>query len=188
MMDGELFFFAAFFFKSKQEAFPGWVIVFDLEAHHRADPREGVGQGAEKSAIAETDMREDIDRVKQRLDLAVALYLNRRLPYYFRGQSKNQGCLRFKCSSVEELRPAERLPVHELSAVNGHSLRFKYRATDKAEVNKLTASPSSFNPKSSHCSIQLAIRLGELRLQSELWTAQRARGRVRSGLPLPQMR
>ena len=71
MMDGELFFFAAFFFKSKQEAFPGWVIVFDLEAHHRADPREGVGQGAEKSAIAETDMREDIDRVKQRLDLAI---------------------------------------------------------------------------------------------------------------------
>src|SRR5208282_6212925 len=59
----------------------------------------------------------------------VALYLNRRLPCYFRGRSKNRGCLRFKCNSVHELKPVDRLPVHELSAVNGHSLRFKYRAT-----------------------------------------------------------
>jgi hypothetical protein len=35
----------------------------------------------------------------------------------------------FKCSSVHQLKPVDRLPVHELSAANGHSLRFKYRAT-----------------------------------------------------------
>jgi hypothetical protein len=33
-------------------------------------------------------------------ETGVALYLNRRLLYYFRGRSKNRGCLRFKCSSV----------------------------------------------------------------------------------------
>ena len=32
-------------------------------------------------------------------------------------------------SSVRELKATDRLPVHELSAVNGHCLRFKYRAT-----------------------------------------------------------
>jgi Mu transposase-like protein len=42
--------------------------------------------------------------------------------------SKNRSCLRFKCSSVRELKAEDRLPVHELSAVNGHCLRFKYRA------------------------------------------------------------
>jgi hypothetical protein len=43
-----------FLFKSEQKPFPGWVIVFDLQPHDRADPREGVGQGAKKSAVAET--------------------------------------------------------------------------------------------------------------------------------------
>jgi hypothetical protein len=38
-------------------------------------------------------------------------------------------CLRFKCSSIPELKALDRLPVHELSAVNGQSLRFKYSAT-----------------------------------------------------------
>jgi hypothetical protein len=42
---------------------------------------------------------------------------------------KNRSCLRFKYSSVHELKAADKLPVHELSAVNDHSLRFKYSAT-----------------------------------------------------------
>jgi len=32
--------------------------------------------------------------------------------------------------SAIRFKPVDRPPVHELSAVNGHSLRFKYRATD----------------------------------------------------------
>jgi hypothetical protein len=32
-----------------------------------------------------------------------------------------------------EFKPVDRLPVHELSAVNGHSLRFKYSATSDAQ-------------------------------------------------------
>jgi hypothetical protein len=51
----------------------------------------------------------------------VVLYLNRRHAPY--------GNLRFKYNSVQELKPVDRLPVHELSAVNDHSLRFKYRPT-----------------------------------------------------------
>jgi len=48
------------------------MIVFDdFEVHDGADPGEGIGQGAEQSAIAEADMREGIDRVKQRVDLAL---------------------------------------------------------------------------------------------------------------------
>jgi hypothetical protein len=33
--------------------------------------------------------------------------------------------LRFKCSAVHELEAVDKLPVHELSAVNDRSLRFK---------------------------------------------------------------
>src|SRR5205823_14304883 len=44
-------------------------------------------------------------------------------------EHSNSGCLRFKCSSVRESKPINRLPVHELSAVNDHCLRFKYKAT-----------------------------------------------------------
>jgi len=53
------------------------------------------------------------------------LHLNRRLP----ANSKNRGCLRFKCSSSRDLKPADRLPIHELSAVNGRCLRFKCSPT-----------------------------------------------------------
>jgi hypothetical protein len=42
---------------------------------------------------------------------------------------KDRSSLRFKCSSVPELKPVDRLPVHDLSAVNAHSLRFEYSAT-----------------------------------------------------------
>src|SRR6266481_6435223 len=44
-------------------------------------------------------------------------------------RQKGRSCLRFKCSSVHELKAVKRRPVHELSAVNDHSLRFKYSAT-----------------------------------------------------------
>src|SRR6516165_3529018 len=44
-------------------------------------------------------------------------------------EHSNSGCLRFKCSSVRESKPVNTLPIHELSAVNNHCLRFKYGAT-----------------------------------------------------------
>jgi len=47
-------------------------------------------------------------------------------------ESAFQGCLRFKCGSIRELKAADRLSVHELSAVNGHCLRFTYSATATA--------------------------------------------------------
>jgi hypothetical protein len=34
---GELFLFTAFLFKAEQKAFPGRIIVFDLEIHHGAE-------------------------------------------------------------------------------------------------------------------------------------------------------
>jgi hypothetical protein len=36
---------------------------------------------------------------------------------------------RFKCSFLQELKAVDSLPVHELSAVKAHCLRFKYRPT-----------------------------------------------------------
>ena len=51
------------------------------------------------------------------------------MPLTDQPEHSNSGCLRFKCSSVRESKPINRLPVHELSAVNGHCLRFKCRAT-----------------------------------------------------------
>jgi hypothetical protein len=69
-MDGKLLFFPALFSKAEQKPFPGRIIVFDLQVHDGADPGEGIGQGTKESAITEANVREDIDRVKQRLDLA----------------------------------------------------------------------------------------------------------------------
>src|SRR5262249_26196007 len=37
--------------------------------------------------------------------------------------------LSWTCKFIPELKAADRLPAHELSAVNGHCLRFKYSAT-----------------------------------------------------------
>jgi hypothetical protein len=47
---------------------------------------------------------------------------------------KDLSCLRFKCSAVHELKAVDELPVHELSAVNDRSLRFKYSATAEQEL------------------------------------------------------
>jgi hypothetical protein len=79
----------------------------------------------------------DLDAVNSKL-----LHLNRRLLHLIRGlispsisgvvlirRHAPHGNLRFKCSSFHELNPVDRLSVHELSAVNGHRLRFKCRAT-----------------------------------------------------------
>ena len=57
MMDGEFLFFAALFFKTEQEPFPGRIIVFDLQIHHGADPGESVSKDPEQSAIAEARVR-----------------------------------------------------------------------------------------------------------------------------------
>ena len=46
-----------------------------------------------------------------------------------RTKVRTVGCLRFRYSSSHDLKPVDRLRVHELSAVNGHRLRFKCRAT-----------------------------------------------------------
>jgi hypothetical protein len=50
VMDEQLFFFAAFLFKAKQKAFPGRIIVFDLEVHDDADPGESVSKDPKQSA------------------------------------------------------------------------------------------------------------------------------------------
>jgi hypothetical protein len=38
MVNGKLFLFAALLFKAEQKQFPGGMIVFNLQVHHRADP------------------------------------------------------------------------------------------------------------------------------------------------------
>ena len=52
MVDGKLFFFAAFLFKAEQKPVPGRIIVFDLQVHDGADPGESVGKDPKQSAIA----------------------------------------------------------------------------------------------------------------------------------------
>jgi hypothetical protein len=52
VVHGKLFLFAAFLFKSEQKAFPGRIIIFDLEIHDGADPGERVRQGPKQGAIA----------------------------------------------------------------------------------------------------------------------------------------
>src|SRR5258708_16278276 len=71
MVHGELFFFAALFLEAKQEPFPGWIIIFDLQVHDGADPGESVSKDAEQSAIAEACVRGRIDRVEKLLDFTV---------------------------------------------------------------------------------------------------------------------
>ena len=44
-------------------------------------------------------------------------------------------CLRFKCSSVYELKAVDKLPVHELSAVNDRGPQFKYSPTTIARIS-----------------------------------------------------
>ena len=56
MVDGELLFFATFFFKPEQKPFPGRVIVFDFQVHHGADPAESVGEDPEQSTIAQAGL------------------------------------------------------------------------------------------------------------------------------------
>ena len=63
MMDGEFLFFVALFLKSEQKAFSGWIIGFDLQPYDGADPGKSIGEDPKQSAIAEIDVREDIDRV-----------------------------------------------------------------------------------------------------------------------------
>jgi hypothetical protein len=70
-MDGELFLFAAFLFKSEQKPFPARIIVFDLQVHGSADPSESVGKDPEQGAIAQARVRGHLDRVKKRLNLAI---------------------------------------------------------------------------------------------------------------------
>src|SRR6516165_11622785 len=70
---------------------------------------------------------------------------------------------RFKCSSIRELKAADRLPVHELSAVNGHCLRFKCRATPaqaRAEVvgDPVAANTISSTNKAETCAKTLSLR------------------------------
>ena len=70
MVDGELFLFAALFFKPEQKPFPRRIIVFDLQVHDGADPGESVGKDPKQSAIAETGVRGRLDRAQKLLDLA----------------------------------------------------------------------------------------------------------------------
>ena len=67
MVHGELFFFAALFFKTEQEPFPGRIIVFDFEVNDGTNPGESVGKDPKQSAIAEAGMRGRFDRVEKRL-------------------------------------------------------------------------------------------------------------------------
>src|SRR5208282_2133852 len=43
--------------------------------------------------------------------------------------SRESGLSTIQVQCFHQFKPMDRPPVHELSAVNGHSLRFKYRAT-----------------------------------------------------------
>ena len=90
VMNGEFLFFAAFFFKPEQKPFAGQIVVFDLQSHDGADPGKGIGQGTKESAIAEASVREDIDRVKQRLE--VSQPLQRKLPDNYRTKLSQGEC------------------------------------------------------------------------------------------------
>jgi hypothetical protein len=68
VVDGQLLLLAAFFFKAEQKPFPGRIIVFDLQGHDGADPRERVGKDPEQSAIAETGVGRCLDRVQKLLN------------------------------------------------------------------------------------------------------------------------
>jgi hypothetical protein len=68
---------AALLFEAKQEPLPGRIIVFGLESDHGADPGKGVGQCPEKSAIAEVDVGEDVDRTLFTYRLAERKVLSR---------------------------------------------------------------------------------------------------------------
>jgi hypothetical protein len=57
VVHGELLLFAALLFKAEQKAFPGRIIVFDLEVHYGANPSESVSKDPEQSAIAEAGVR-----------------------------------------------------------------------------------------------------------------------------------
>ena len=70
MVHGELFLFAAFFFKAEQKPFPGRIIVFDLQVHDGADPGESVGKSTKESAIAQAGVRGCLDRFKKPLNFA----------------------------------------------------------------------------------------------------------------------
>ncbi len=68
--------------------------------------------------------------------------MQRFLPMIFaEGSSrpKYRSRLRFKCSSIHEFKTVDKLPVHELGAVNDHSLRFKYSATSLDQIEDLSS-------------------------------------------------
>jgi hypothetical protein len=82
--------------------------------------------------------------------------------------SGRPGCLRFKCCSRHDLQPVDRLPVHELSAVNGHSLRFKYSAT-------LRISDEVAGPHPRHAFHRVASRAGPSSQSGILRNGEKAR-------------
>ena len=70
MVDGQLFFFAAFLFEAKQKPFSGRITVFELQVNDGADPGERVGKDPKQSAIAEARVRGRVDRAKKPLNFA----------------------------------------------------------------------------------------------------------------------
>ena len=68
MVDGELFFFAAFLLEPEQKPFPARIIVFDFQVHDGTDPGESVGEDPEQSAIAEPRVRGCVDRAQKRFN------------------------------------------------------------------------------------------------------------------------
>jgi hypothetical protein len=81
---------------------------------------------------------------------------------------RKTGAVYDKCCSRHDLQPVDRLPVHELSAVNGHSLRFKYSAT-------LRISDEVAGPHPRHAFHRVASRAGPSSQSGILRNGEKAR-------------